>query len=526
MATTVVKVQCDDGEIYRLTLQEEPSFETIVQLVASCCPEAQAFLSHSNCALKYADDEGDLCTLAPATFEDFLCMQRAQNSRLLKLRLKMPCSGRAPEKEDMPRRAPELDRKTLSDAELPSKSDTPPQGPPPGLEKEDQDRDFSSGPGAWGPGGNGGGPRRLLSTLRMLREAGMLTPAMFASLTVQWLPLLTQRVARKVDKINHMARDGLDATLQKMLEIVQDQAAGTPGLEHYAALIAEALGGRGGQRRLGEAILEMLKALRGLGFEVQTHFCESIASSLLPYLETLTSKWFGDSCASSCSMSWQHHPGSTCSGCGAAPIVGPRFKCPACPAYDLCGNCYPQKNQLHGTCPGCRKDFQCIISPGGKDGKFSSKGNDKAEKGEYHFDWKGAGKGAGGWMEAAMGLALAHQFSGGMLGFNHHLHNGTMPFGALDPAMFDEGQDFFPWPKGRCKGKGKGKGKNKQGKGHEKEEVKAEKLGAVDGDAEQLELDRKVADLLELQLANEEVIRDLLISNHGDIAQVTKILTS
>ena len=68
----------------------------------------------------------------------------------------MPCSGRAPEKEDMPRRAPELDRtghsgdhlassqdyhvpatrgtrlveldsdrKTLSDAELPSKSDTP-----------------------------------------------------------------------------------------------------------------------------------------------------------------------------------------------------------------------------------------------------------------------------------------------------------------------------------------------------------------------------------------------------------------
>lgn len=115
-------------------------------------------------------------------------------------------------------------------------------------------------------------------------------------------------------------------------------------------------------------------------------------------------------------------------------------------------------------------------------------------------------------------------------------------------------QDFFPWPKGRCKGKGKGKGKNKQGKGHEKEEVKAEKLGAVDGDAEQLELgawtcdaeelelwdvplfptwvpsairlDRKVADLLELQLANEEVIRDLLISNHGDIAQVTKILTS
>eukprot|EP00913_Durusdinium_trenchii_P022200 g20860.t1 len=476
MATTVVKVQCDDGEIYRLTLQEEPSFETIVQLVASCCPEAQAFLSHSNCALKYADDEGDLCTLAPATFEDFLCMQRAQNSRLLKLRLKMPCSGRAPEKEDMPRRAPELDRtghsgdhlassqdyhvpatrgtrlveldsdrKTLSDAELPSKSDTPPQGPPPGLEKEDQDRDFSSGPGAWGPGGNGGGPRRLLSTLRMLREAGMLTPAMFASLTVQWLPLLTQRVARKVDKINHMARDGLDATLQKMLEI--------------------ALGGRGGQRRLGEAILEMLKALRGLGFEVQTHFCETNGLATAVHLRA--------ACPGNIIL------GALARGVGLHPLWAHASSVLPALHMTYVGTATHRRTSFTGLVLAAGKIFS------GKDGKFRSKGNDKAEKGEYHFDWKGAGKGAGGWMEAAMGLALAHQFSGGMLGFNHHLHNG-----------------------------------------HEKEEVKAEKLGAVDGDAEQLELDRKVADLLELQLANEEVIRDLLISNHGDIAQVTKILTS
>jgi hypothetical protein len=54
------------------------------------------------------------------------------------------------------------------------------------------------GLGAWGPGGNGGGPRRLLIALHMLREAELLTPAMFASLAVQWLPLVTQRVARKV----------------------------------------------------------------------------------------------------------------------------------------------------------------------------------------------------------------------------------------------------------------------------------------------------------------------------------------
>ena len=57
----------------------------------------------------------------------------------------------------------------------------------------------------------------------------------------------------------------------------QVQAAQTPGLESYAGLMAEALNGNGNSaQRLGEALLELLKALRGLGFEIQTHFCESV----------------------------------------------------------------------------------------------------------------------------------------------------------------------------------------------------------------------------------------------------------
>ena len=63
-----------------------------------------------------------------------------------------------------------------------------------------------------------------------------------------------------------MARDGLDDTIMKMLEILQERAAETPGLQQYATQIGEALGGNG-QRRLGEAILEMLKSLRTLSFE-------------------------------------------------------------------------------------------------------------------------------------------------------------------------------------------------------------------------------------------------------------------
>lgn len=519
----VVKVQCDDGEIYRLMLQEEPSFDSIVRLVANCRPDLEELLlSKGGCALKYADDEGDLCTLAPSTFADFLDLQKRMNSRIFKLQLKLP---QTTSNEDGPVGARQsMDRSnvaTETDADAKPSVDTPPQGPPPGLEREDTNDSASGcGPGAWGPGGNGGGPRRLLGTLRMLREAGMLTPAMFASLTVQWLPLVTQRVARKVDKINHVAREGLDQSMQKMLEIIQEQAAATPGLEQHSALIAEALSGDKAKRRLGEAILEMLKALRGLGFEVQTRFCESVASSLLPYLENLTSKWCGDKCGSSaCGSSWQHHPGSTCSGCGAAPIEGPRFRCPVCPSYDLCGNCYPQKNQLHGNCPGCRKDFVCTISPG-KDVKRRGRGFDK-EKAECHYDWQAwAGKGAGGpsWMEALAAPPLGT----GMLGFNPLFPQCAWPFTGMENASF-EGQDLNCWPMFPWKGKGKGKkGKNKQGKGQSHTESKTDLAAKADD----TELEEKVASLLELQLANEEVIRDLLLAHDGDMTQVQRLLTS
>jgi len=499
MAT--VKVQCENGEIYRLTLQEEASYTSVVKLVADCCPDVALFLAKGGvpCPLKYADDEGDWCTLAQATFDDFMNLQ--SNKRLLKLRL----MSREPES---PQETPVVKA---------SKEDVP-AGPPPGLENE-KDELGEAGPGAWGPGGNGGGPRRLLIALHMLREAELLTPAMFASLAVQWLPLVTQRVARKVDKINHMARHGLDQNIKALLENIQAQAAQTPGLESYAGLMAEALHGNGAEKRLGEALLELLKALRGLGFEIQTHFCESVASSLLPYLECVTSIWFGDDDLSSACEPCQH-PGSCCAGCGAAPIVGPRFRCPQCPQYSLCGNCYPQKIQLHGNCAGCSKDFQCMIFPAKGKGKTCRDKTEKSEKTSCAapFDWTawaGKGAGAGAWMGAAVGSMLAHQFGANAMGFNPAF-GCPMPYPGLEQTMFEESQEAeWPcaWPKGRGKdGKGK-KGKQKKGwHGYVEPEV--------------AEFEQKVAHLLELQLANEEVIRELLVTHDGDLSQVVRVLTN
>jgi len=361
----------------------------------------------------------------------------------------------------------------------------------------------------------------------------MLSPTMFASLTVQWLPLLTQRVARKVDKINHVARDGLNDTWKNLLEKVQEQAAATPGLETFASPISEALRSGNGQRRLGEAILELLKALRGLSFEVQTRFCERIAASLLPFLEDVTRAWTGDECSSAgASNAWQHHFGVKCEGCQVNPIVGPRFKCPMCPSYDLCGNCYPQKIQLHGNCPGSRKDFQCLIFPGKEARRGSKGGPEKCEAtapAPPCADWQGwAGKGGG-----PLGLMAS------MAGFGQSLGEGAFPFHPLAAAACslpfagmafssaDNSQEMnwadpppMPW------GKGKGKKGGKKGKKwwHHLEEKSANEHGELASMRADDEFEKKFATLRELRLGSDEVIRELLVACDGDVSRVVRML--
>ena len=150
---------------------------------------------------------------------------------------------------------------------------------------------------------------------------------------------------------------------------------------------------------------------------------------------------------------------------------------------------------------GCSKDFQCIIFPAKGRGKAC---RDKQPTGTP-FDWTGWGKGAANaWMGAAAMGALAHQFGAQAMGF-------SPPFGYPMPCpgmeMFEENEDWT-WPKGKGKGK---KGKHRKG---------------WYSDPEADEFEKKVAHLLELQLANEEVIRELLVTHEGDLSQVVRVLTT
>jgi len=96
------------------------------------------------------------------------------------------------------------------------------------------------------------------------------------------------------------------------------------------------------------------------------------------------------------------HGHVVCDGCGAHPIVGPRFKCKTCPDFDLCGECYARKGELHPS-----HDFDCMLQQqdahagkGWQKGWHNGcgKGGGKAWQCPEHFHeggwkgWKGSGK--------------------------------------------------------------------------------------------------------------------------------------
>lgn len=391
----VLKVQCSDGEIYRLSLPASPDFDRVAELVAAARPELEGTLraggrgSTASC-LKYADEEGDLCTLAPSTFSDFLEVQGGPQAAVLKLKLILPADavgadGASCAASNINANAEEdigcAEAAAAAAAAVAAASAAGEMPPPPGLEEDAGECPWAAG---WRQEGCGGGPKKLLFILRALRDTGILTPQMFASLAVQWLPMITQRVGRKVDKINHVARDGLEGGARRAFEVLKEQAAGIPQLERFAQDIGDALSAEPGQCRLGETLHQMLKEIRTLSFEVQTSFAERLATHLLPLLDELSLPWHKSgswtsppSATAGAGTGQQFHHGVVCDGCGVQPIAGPRFKCAGCPDYDLCGNCYPRKLELHPKCAGAHRDFHCMLLPN---------------------EWgKGKGKGGKGW---------------------------------------------------------------------------------------------------------------------------------
>ncbi len=57
------------------------------------------------------------------------------------------------------------------------------------------------------------------------------------------------------------------------------------------------------------------------------------------------------------------HYGVSCSGCGALPIVGTRYKCSVCPCFDFCENCEENRTHMHNFIKMKERDVFDMFRP-------------------------------------------------------------------------------------------------------------------------------------------------------------------
>jgi hypothetical protein len=57
------------------------------------------------------------------------------------------------------------------------------------------------------------------------------------------------------------------------------------------------------------------------------------------------------------------HYGVSCTGCGALPIVGTRYKCSVCPCFDFCENCEENRTHMHNFIKMKERDVFDMFRP-------------------------------------------------------------------------------------------------------------------------------------------------------------------
>jgi len=225
-----------------------------------------------------------------------------------------------------------------------------------------------------------------------LHKNGMLDAKSAAALSVHFLPRLLAHVLEHADKIDWKVTKKF-SKLQPMLEELRVLVESTPGLEHCENKLTEVIAKEGDSA--GEALTDLFVALEMLPFKAQVEFFKAFYNKMELHLqETLfkADEWMPR-------MPTIHflHEGVTCDGCGLCPLQGLRFKCKTCPDYDLCTDCFLDKELLHveecsthkfeiympwqkGAAP-CKGKGKCWRKGVCSDGLSKSKDNDSPDVG-------------------------------------------------------------------------------------------------------------------------------------------------
>jgi len=422
-----------DGDIRRHAM-EEITYDSVVKMVTESFPD----IIMSELQMKYADEEGDMCTLVPLTFSDFLTTQSGSKTLKIQVGKKTPpCSASPCASTDDTFKGDNMPEKETTKVDDGSKDVDTENGGQDGCDWDPWGHGSRWHGGRHGHGhrhshghGGCGGAHKWLGVIKALKEDGVLNPKILASLFVQWLPMIIQKVTRKLDAINHTVKEGMTANMTNFILVLQHHVETVPALEVFAAQFNAILGQGPNAPLLGDTLRSLLITLQTLPFEVQVNFVEQLSESLFPLLDDL----IADLPQKDARPWWMQgatvHHGVTCDHCEVNPIAGPRFKCTTCPNYDLCGNCFTQRMSFHGpvTPDAAPHEFSCIMTPSFDWGKGCT-------------DWgkgcKGWGKGDKGWGKGDKG------FGKGLKGKGHFFHH-LVPF--LHGMM--GGAGFKGWGKG------------------------------------------------------------------------------
>eukprot|EP00411_Alexandrium_monilatum_P016696 CAMPEP_0175235674 /NCGR_PEP_ID=MMETSP0093-20121207/27613_1 /TAXON_ID=311494 /ORGANISM="Alexandrium monilatum, Strain CCMP3105" /LENGTH=936 /DNA_ID=CAMNT_0016529603 /DNA_START=8 /DNA_END=2815 /DNA_ORIENTATION=- len=458
----VLKLTYQD-EVRRAVLPAgDVMYEGVCEQVRAVWPELQHYVA------RYRDEEGDLCTLLPATFPDFLAVATsasagaqegkpaAPGKLVLRLELEDSAAGAVPAQTEVPLPEKEICPQRSQGLAAPA-SAAAAAGAAGGL------------PGV-GPDGAAGGHARFgapaewqphLWYLSRLRASGALSSRVVAGLLAHALPGALAHVANDVSGAGRELRRRLSEVRSAMTDLT-GLLASTAGLEHCAARLRELLASdeAGGSRgdspasdaAAGEALLAVLTSVDALPFEARVSllqlFYAKQEAELLRQVDAADARL----------PAWAQvpllHERVSCDGCAASPIRGPRFRCRECPDYDLCGECFASKGLVHGG-PCSNHGFDCVF-----------------------LDWRGS---------VAAALRAAREGCRGWTGWKGKC-KGKGKAGSKDEGPRED----------RAEGAGEGKG---EGKGDGKFEVKVTELHSVarSGDVARLEA----------LLADEAMIKDV-----------------